>query len=630
MLMTRPNTDRSFPHGIDANVLLENIEHAERVRDQKLRVVSDLYDQYRGESDGDDQTRFTPSSHVLEYAWLMVGRVAFRQPRVRVRSKVGAAGRAIADASQFAMNQWIRQALHEVLLRKFALDMQFGMTVGVVRTTRDPKDQAGTQPGGRAWPVLERIPPQRFFIDPLATGHEDARFMGHVWVMPRDELLKLAEEAEEGGDDSWDLDKIRAATADQSAEKLGREHGHGAPDRDEIVGYEVWLPSLTIEDEDREDDGEGEDEDRDEKTPEDGYHGTIVTLLAVPDNGGADKGIDRAELAFIRKPRAYYGPRTGPYIVGGVLDVPNSVYQMGPLAAVYGTLCQLNNTYAKVLADINKYRQGIAVDDAGTGKVKDQLQDAKNDVISITGGADGIDRMVKPFEIGGVTDQQLRALQILQTQLERASGIDSAIRGQVDGDGTATEHAIAERGAESRISMVRRQFELFVEGCLKAVLWHVLSEADFEMEMDEDSVAELGQDATFYGGRIDEEGNEWSPDKLALEIEVGSMERSTDPGRQAMEFAVLDRMIGYAQALRALPEIDAKEFLGRIGDIVNDPKLGELYRAEIADAVRQMQGVPPSPEQPKLEPRLKLPTGGQRGLSPTDNRREPMRTAVAV
>ena len=303
------------------------------------------------------------------------------------------------------------------VLTDIAVDMCFNF--GVALVTEEKNKTLRPNPGLQKtatpmWPVCTRIPQHRFFVDPVADTLEEARFIGHKWVRDKEDLLKMAEENEKEG---WDAEAIEKMSVTSDNQELGRDE-KDLPDREEVVCYEIYVPEITLED------SLGEKH---------GFNGTIYTLAVAVDD-------EDEKAAFIRKPRPYYGPRWGPYVLFGIYKVPNAIYPLSPLVAIEGQVEELNRHAESASQSAEQYKKLILVDNTDP-KFSQRVKDSQDNYVIPVSGLEKA-RVVQA-EIGGMTQQQLTYLQVARDRLDRNSGITDAQRGNIEGRGTATEVTVA-------------------------------------------------------------------------------------------------------------------------------------------------------------------------------------------
>jgi hypothetical protein len=552
---------------VTAQNLISEIRSAERLRDAHIKSMGEQVEKFHGPwyKQGSANAEYAPENHYYEYISLMIPRLVYDNPRVRVKTRRPGSQADVAEATRHALNRWVRDTGLSDMLIKTATDMLFNF--GIVLTTEavnkgvsSDKDVQGE--GKPMWPTCSRVPQNRFVIDPAATSLEDARYMGHKWIRDKEDLLKMAKD---NPGDGWNEDVIKELAVSSDPESLGRERQH-VPDRDEVVCYEIWVPEVELPE---------------SLGPDEGFHGTIYTLAI---NTNPEDGEDKA--GFVRKPRPYYGPRWGPYTMFGVYHIPNSIYPLSPLAAIEGQIQDLNTHTTAMSASAENYKKLILVDDTDP-KFIQRVKDARDSfVIPVS----GLDRArVMAAEIGGITQQQILYTETAKERLERNSGISDAQRGNVTGSGTATEHSIATEASSIRLAYVRRQWAQAVTSLLKTAAWFFYYDDRVIMPLGEEGQQALGvDDPWLQGGNHDRESGA-TFDDLELEIEPFSMERTTEGQYQRRVLEMYQIVMQLAPAIPQMPHVNWKTLMSRLADALNLPEMRDIINVDVASMMGGMQ-----------------------------------------
>ena len=97
-------------------------------------------------------------------------------------------------------------------------------------------------------------------MDPLALSANESRYMGHMWIRDKKDLVEEAK-----NDPSWNSEAVEQLTEGSGISDAGRnkQAEEKTPTRNEVVGYDVWVPEV---------------QHNDVIGPEDGFHGTIYTV----------------------------------------------------------------------------------------------------------------------------------------------------------------------------------------------------------------------------------------------------------------------------------------------------------------------------------------------------------------
>ena len=548
---------------LDLRSLMREVEAAEDFRDQHLTEWRRLIERYhgpafRGTADGQDD----PENFVHEYISLILPRIVHDSPKVRVRSSRPVSQSVTAGVLQVGLNRWTKMTKLRNTLERIATDMLLGY--GVAMVVNEPRKGYRSPDGQDPWlPRVYRISPDRFFMDPAASNVEDVRYMGHCWVVDKDDLVEQAQR-EEG----WDMDAIAAIGENAGVDEVRADEGRKReiPDRKELVVYEVFVPEVRDED----------SEEVDEATGLSMFNGTIYTMLK-----GQAKG-EAANVGFVRAPRPYWGPRTGPYTVFGAYTVPDDPYPLSPIVCIVPQMDDVNAHLRSMRYSASAYKRVVAVDSRNS-KLAQDLRD-RDDLYVVL--ADGIDpTQVVPFEVGGITAQQVQYSGMAQDRLDRVSGIHDAMRGNVTGQATATEISIAESASGLRMAHLKRQFSEQVNEVMRNVAWFLFHDQKVIFPLGEDGMAVVGEPEPLFSPRA----MVGLFDDLDIDIDVMSMERVSDIVMQKRAMELLQLVGTLSQAVVASPHVKWKEVMSIVGDAMNIPNLADMIDEQ---KVQQMQQQP--------------------------------------
>lgn len=555
-----------------ASALMAEIDSAIAYRDKHLEGYEDKVARYHGpyyNGEGADGAQYSPENTYYEYVSLMVPRLVFDNPRVQVNSRRPGTQQDVAEALRHGMNRWARDAKLRKMLVEVASDMLLGYGVCLVRPDHKKKyaspNSTPFKPNETpAWPACERIAPRRFFVDPEAERIESARFMGHMWRMDKDDLEELARTSKDQG---WNLEAIEGLSKQQDP---NRKHGYGyegTPDRKEVYCYEIYVPEVEL------DDSPGS---------KSGFHGTIYTLGCSQPLGSDDED---TTSAFVRDPRPYYGPPSGPYIMFGAYKVPDRVYPLSPLTAVEAQVTDLNDHVQAASNSMLKHKRIVGVNDPRTAQL---VKNVEHDYVAVVPFEEG-KALVQEFVMGGQTDQQANWIATCRQRADRVLGMDEALRGSVSGSGTATEHSIASEAANTRIAFIKQSFTDAVVGVLTRVAFYMYHDDTIKFPLDMDAMKELNlppdTELVFQGGG--HEGADYSFEDLELEIEPYSMERASEGLAQKRAMEMHTMLLNSLQLMQAFPDYPWKDHFGKIGNAMNAPDMVELVDAKLLERLAE-------------------------------------------
>ena len=549
---------------LDLHSLMREVEAAEDFRDQHLSEWRRLIERFHGPAyRAIDTHEDDPENFVHEYVALILPRIVHDSPKIRVKSARPVSQSLSASSLQVAMNRWCKMTKVRNTLERIATDMLLGH--GVAMTVSEPragyKAMDGEEPN---LPRVYRISPDRFFIDPAATSLEEARYMGHCWIVDRDDLLAQAE-----NEDGWDTEIINRVADNSGVDEVreGFSSKREIPDRKELVVYEVFVPEVLDEHKDIEE--------------VDGMiglrvlNGTIYTMLK-----GQSADGKKSDAGFARKPRPYFGPRTGPYTMFGAYTVPDDPYPLSPLTALVPQMDDVNNHLRSMRYSASAYKRLIAVD-SRNAKMAQDIRD-KDDLYVVL--ADGIDpSQIVPVEIGGITPQQVQYASMAQDRLDRVSGIHDAMRGNISGAPTATEISIAESASGMRLAHIKRQFQECVNEIMRNVAWFLFHDFKVQFPLGEEGILALGEPepifrATAMVGLFDD---------MDIDIDAMSMERVSDVVLQRRTMEMLNMIGTISQQMIVAPHVKWNEVLSMVGDALNIPNFGDIIDRPKAAQMQQ-------------------------------------------
>jgi hypothetical protein len=553
---------------LDITSLRREIESAESFRDQHLTEWRRMIERFHGPAYRSiDVHEDDPENFVHEYIALLLPRIVHDSPKVRIQSARPVSQSMTAGLLEAGINRWCKMTKVRTTLERITTDMLLAYGVGMV--VNEPRKGYRPIDGNDPYlPRLYRISPDRFFIDPAATNQEDARYMGHCWVVDREDLLAQAER-----EDGWDSEVINSVADNTEIDTL-RDNSLGVraiPDRKELVVYEVFVPEISDEMIDEIDDATGLQI----------FNGTIYTMIKGQSADGKKK-----DSGFARKPRPYYGPRSGPYTIYGVYTVPDDPYPLSPITAIVPQIDDVNNHLRSMRYSASAYKRLIAVD-SRNAKMAQDIRD-KDDLYVVL--ADGLDpSQVVPIEIGGITPQQVQYSSLAQDRLDRVSGIHDAMRGNITGNATATEISIAESSSGMRMAHIKRQFQECVNECMKNVAWFLFHDHKIQFPIGEDGVEITGEPEPIFSpsamvGQFED---------LDIDIDAMSMERVSDIVLQKRSMEMLQIVSSIAQQTIQFPHVKWPEIMSMVGDSMNIPNLADFIDQQKITQMQQGAAQPP-------------------------------------
>ena len=586
-------------------------KHREWFGRQVQRYASPFYGRFSGKEE------YFPENYYYSYVAHTVARLTAIEPKIRLST---ARDQARVQALEDAGNRWILDTNYQREREKLGTDFCFAWSVAIVTQGARTGFEQAEDPV--MTPKAVRLSPRRFGWDPLSLSIEEARYMYHVMIRDKDDILEDAKDEKSG----WIKENIESVPTDIDAKGVRNKYEYGeTPSRNEVIYYEIWVPEYTLP----EDDDFWSGMSKEEKTR---YHGTIFTVAWASEDG-------KGQAAYLRDPRPFFGPRWGPYIVGGQYTVPDESAPLSALTANEGQIQELNNQ-ARANNNAAQRRKTLALVDGLKPAMINKLAAAPDgDIVAVS----GIEKnKVIEIEVGGASqDAQAREFE-LRGRVDRNLAMGDAVRGQVSGAGTATENAIAAQANSALTSFVDMKFMQFEMRLFRSVLWY--------FDQDERSVLPLGREyGVFVGGQspeqmsegirravkagymprdqgdamiqmlgqmtdTDEEGSGMSFDDLEIHIDAVRNDGSEVQKMIAASNAVMQML----PAVMSIPFWDWKSWLKRWGEAFNMPDLDQYLNLDAAAEMASMN----------MEMQMMSGGGaGQMGGRPGGGQPEPVRNA---
>lgn len=459
--------------------------------------------------------------------------------------------RRVAQGMRHALNRWVRDTAGIKTLVDVAFDQSIGY--GVILTTQRPIGRL-FNPSAPHRPVWERISPKRWFFDPLCMVYGQARYAGHDIARDRDDIIREAERDPASG---WNIPMIQSMKASSGSSDFLRDNEGVVPSRDDLCYAEIWVPEVQQEG----------------FEPEQGFNGSIFTIAIGQDNSD-----------WIRKPIPYYGPWWGPYSMVGVYTVPDCPYHLSPLAATWRQAQELNMQMNSIASSAKSYKRLVFVP-KGNPDVGKAIQNAPHDYVIPLAGLKK-DEVIQ-YEVGGITEQQIKQAAIMREQLDRNSGLYETQRGNLQTNSTATAETIADESSDTRLAFVKQRYADAVIHATRTAAWYLYHDERSVFNLGAEAGADLGMiQPVFYGG-VQSPLDDF--DDLELNIEPFSMERTSEGQQQRWAIETFDIISRAAPAMGVTPWIDWKALMGKIGDARNEPEFAEIFDEQAAQQAQMQQ-----------------------------------------
>lgn len=520
-----------MPVEINQTSLSSEIRAATKCRDNHLwymeRMVATTLGSYFSREV--NPLRPTPENHNYQYLTRVIPALAFDNPRVKVNS-IGWVDEPGAAALTMALNQWIVRTHVREPLQRIAIDSIFSYGVSMVCMGDEPSSVATASGLTPMRPVLRRIDPRRFIIDPMCHDVGSARYMGHMWVADRDKLMSMP---------NIDSKMVETLPTDDHRQNNDQTFDKRWQDlnRNDVLCYDMWFPEL---------------EAPDSPGAEDGFHGAIVTLASIGDN----------EVQIISKqPRPYFGHRNGPYTMFGAYFLPGQIYPLSPLVAIAEQVEELNLHAVAMTQMMRQYKRvGVAL--AANQNDAQELRNIPNGNVAVVTS----DKPIEELELGGATEAMYRQVDALRSRVDRNSGLNQPNQGSAT-NATATEVGVMQEALDARIAFQKQQFVAQTAATMEKVA--------YLMFMSHEYVENVSPDQMFIGGLHDnqQEGDFYSH---AFNIEPMSMERTSGPLLQKRAIDAVNLALTAAPVVTQLPQFNWQALFKNLGDALNNPALADF------------------------------------------------------
>lgn len=459
----------------------QSVKNRAAIMSEWPRQIAEYHGKYyRGSKGKSSRGNRGGSPKNFAYSWntRVIPEMAWYNPRVDVESIAPGVDEWERLLKKVALNQWIHDVdLARVLAQGPFLSAQW--TAGYLMIAMAPI--TGMRPvdvpplaGWMGMPKSKRqpmrpmpyyIPPSRCLEDPVATTREEIRFNGYDW---KKSVEAIKEEQREFPDAGWNLELLDHLTTNEKGDDTLQAWGPREieTNRDEVFGRTIWVkdaPPINPA-----------------NTPEKGYHGVLYVLPAEMD-GDSDE--------WLRKPRDFFGPPSGPMHAFGVHSVPGYAAFLGPLTATQELADSLAKTASANSQSARNFKQIVLVNDKNPRLVQ-KMRAGKHHYVY---GAKGFTSQdVAQIAMGGISDQNLVQEQREQEQLDDVSGLGELQRGHASGKATATENVRAEDNASVRFEWNERRMYDCTSEFLSAVAWYLERHTETLYPLSPESAAQLG------------------------------------------------------------------------------------------------------------------------------------------
>lgn len=552
----------------DPTSLLEEIQAGEKRRDERLASLDDQIERYHGPwyaGEGpDDDEKVDPENHAYEYVSAFIPQTVHGKPRVKFSTSRPTAQQQVVQGLEVGVNRWISDTRFKETLEELAYDYLFRWSVAV--TSVQPRADSKEQSDPVLMPQVQRISPRDAGWDANATHPKRARIMWHKWYIDHEDLLKRAQrdsELPEEEQEGWDIQAVKQLVSGRRVETQGPDESYKV-DREEVAVYDVWIKDDFVDE---------------EKQRLDTYNGTIVSIAAFESAEAGGKG-----SVEVKRRQDYFGPPTGPYQIGGCYLVPDRNEPLSPLVAVQTQSDTLNAYTNTMIEGARSFVRKVFMSGEDQAEAE-RINAAGHDQVTLLESMGDLTNRISQVTLGGIEPEQFQVAAFLRDTLDRVSGLTDVQRGNISGDGTATEVSYAAEASAARTQHIRGKFVDFAERLLSNVaffMYHTdqiilpLGEEGLDAVRQGGEVVPEGVEAWFFGGTW-EEGDGGSFFDLEMSIDLYSMVRTSESALRRKGEVLTKIMALLVPMMPMTPFVRWAELIKMLGDAENFPELNRLF-----------------------------------------------------
>lgn len=538
-----------------SNLRLE-VEAAVRLRRRHTDLSHQLIERYVGSAYREDwEDEPSHENHEFEFIANMIPALVANNPKVNVKSRRPVVHRELAEAVQHGLNRWIRDINMKDRLEKPLYDSMFDF--GVVSVTLEALPGYDDQDNPPMRPIFRRISPRRYFKDPQG-GVEGGRYAGVILTRDRQDMI---DDRNPDGSRKFDEEAVKALSSPESMDAVVDDVLRDMEirvERNQCVYAEIYIR-------------------------ETGMIHTIGFASLPNEKGSRSKG--GVEL---RKPRPFFGGPHGPFIELEYYIVPDQVYPLPPLCVTHDLVTEINSHAEQVSRDADTARN-LVLYDSTNSHLGDSLANALNGAVC---GIPNFDqRLFAPVTLGGANPVQLDYILRLRERIDRRSGLTDIMRGNISGQGTATEAQLAAASANARVKYMQGKVQQFVIKILENATWLLCNSTSVVYPISIDEAEEIVyrgpgamieggamfdmrkpgvREGVFMGGVQDGQDARAFYD-LELIIEPYSMEAVNEAVLQKRMMEAFGITIQAAQMIPQMPYVNWPDLLDDLYNAVNVP-----------------------------------------------------------
>jgi len=500
-------------------------------------------------------------NHAWEWCTIMVPHLIYQRPRVRV-SEFGYTD-TDTETLQQGLNGLIEQTRPELVLQQIAFDLQFDFGVGLIQLSPTPGLKQPNPEFVPMRPELKRVSPRMYFEDAESPKFGKPRFCGHLEVVTLDELqTKMGEDGQRLYDDD-EIAGISGGTIGDVMQDLSLHDSITVDPQRQTVLAHIFIES-------------------------------DKTLRCMAWGQGS--------AMYLGQPRQYVGVPEGPYMRFGAYIDPDQVYPVAPLTVPKKRVEELMAHQEQASRDAATAKR-FGVVSSGSPGVIANLQSCDSGSIL---GIPGFNGIFQSVEWGGPMAQTLQYIEHAQSQLDRMTGLNNPMRGNITGDATATENALAGQFADVRLKYTQNVFTRDVGETFRRMAWMMDSIESVVFPVIGTDPSGQKFRGTFYGGK--DEAASPSPWKRAstVTIEPYSMEYVNQTALRAQMIQAQQWILQLAQAAASGVPVNVQSMTDDLLQTLNIPEAAGRYLLSATQmfaatmARGQQPGTPQAQPQPAM------------------------------
>lgn len=478
----------------------------------------------------------TPANRVFSWIAWMMPQLAYAAPAALVEANWQKSHGPLATWMEAGAKRW--SGCYPGIAEQFALWVRDALfAFGVLKIGLDDVN-------GEIRPYLRHIPMDAWGCDPRRNDHlSEGKFQYHRYDVDFDDLLNMR------GLDPAAILKIKD-TYDSNGDRPGTGLiGGKTGNRKGARVYDIWLPETQ----------------------------SIGTLLSSGNKDPLD--------VWLRPPRPFWGPKTGPFVVLGFKSVPGDTYPCSDLQPVMQQIQAINAHLRAAAKEADSFKTGIAVDSTMPDAAKGIEQGEANGIWILPGIA-GRPNGVQTLTLGGFHPQRLEHIDRMGQALDRDMAMGDAQLGISNSD-TATANNIADQASNIRIKGMQGIVNAKAAEALAGVMWWLFYDPSIEQKVSftspttdpatgqeqtitQEATMRGGVEAHWYRGEFFPPQTDISwPEDFTVTVDPESTTHTSNQARLGDAMMILQQVVPVAAQMLQNPGIDVEWIVNNIGNAMN-------------------------------------------------------------